>query len=171
MKMAGAVLVLLAALGIGFQNAARIRKSYEELVYLKKIMIMLRGEISYQISSMEEICIHMGEHTREPYSKAFQNLAEALGSGEGGNFSHMWNETVIKTLRQVIPQENDLDRLKELGENLGYLDKEMQMNYINLYLENLELSITEKGEKVRTDEKLNKIMGCVMGLLVIVLLW
>lgn len=43
MKMAGAVLVLLAALGIGFQNAARIRKSYEELVYLKKIMIMLRG--------------------------------------------------------------------------------------------------------------------------------
>lgn len=46
MKMAGAVLVLLAALGIGFQNAARIRKSYEELVYLKKIMIMLRGEIS-----------------------------------------------------------------------------------------------------------------------------
>lgn len=45
------------------------------------------------------------------------------------------------------------------------------MNYINLYLENLELSITEKGEKVRTDEKLNKIMGCVMGLLVIVLLW
>ena len=119
MKMAGAVLVLLAALGIGFQNAARIRKSYEELVYLKKIMIMLRGEISYQISSMEEICIHMGEHTREPYSRAFQNLAEALGSGEGGNFSHMWNETVIKTLRQVIPQENDLDRLKELGENLG----------------------------------------------------
>ena len=76
MKMAGAVLVLLAALGIGFQNAARIRKSYEELVYLKKIMIMLRGEISYQISSMEEICIHMGEHTREPYSRAFQNLAE-----------------------------------------------------------------------------------------------
>ena len=64
-----------------------------------------------------------------------------------------------------------MDRLKELGENLGYLDKEMQMNYINLYLENLELSITEKGEKVRTDEKLNKIMGCVMGLLVIVLLW
>ena len=62
-------------------------------------------------------------------------------------------------------------QLKELGENLGYLDKEMQMNYINLYLENLELSITEKGEKVRTDEKLNKIMGCVMGLLVIVLLW
>ena len=162
---------MLAALGIGFQNAARIRKSYEELVYLKKIMIMLRGEISYQISSMEEICIHMGEHTRDPYSRAFQNLAEALGSGEGGNFSHMWNETVIKTLRQVIPQENDLDRLKELGENLGYLDKEMQMNYINLYLENLELSITEKGEKVRTDEKLNKIMGCVMGLLVIVLLW
>lgn len=61
--------------------------------------------------------------------------------------------------------------MKELGENLGFLDKDMQMNYINLYLENLSLSIAENRDKVQADEKLSRVLGILAGIFIIVFLW
>ena len=61
--------------------------------------------------------------------------------------------------------------MKELGENLGFLDKDMQMNYINLYLENLSLSIAENQDKVQADEKLSRVLGILAGIFIIVFLW
>ena len=83
----------------------------------------------------------------------------------------MWNETVIKHLSEIIVCDRDLDKLKELGENLGFLDKDMQMNYINLYLENLSLSIAENQDKVQADEKLSRVLGILAGIFIIVFLW
>ncbi len=171
LKLCGAVLVFFAAAGLGFFHAAKVRKKYEELLYLKKVIFMLRGEINYNISVMSEIFSHMSERLRTPYHEIFENLSRQMEENQGKNFSDMWNETVIKHLSEIIVCDRDLDKLKELGENLGFLDKDMQMNYINLYLENLSLSIAENQDKVQADEKLTRVLGILAGIFIIVFLW
>lgn len=170
-KILGAGMVFFAVAGLGFYQAGKIRKGYEELVYLKKIIVMLRGEINYSVSLMSEIFSDMSERLRDPYAEIFKRLSREMDENQGGNFSEMWNEIVIKSLRGSILCDKDSDKLKELGENLGFLDKDMQMNYINLYLENLNLSIEENRDKAQTDEKLSKVMGILTGIFIIVFLW
>lgn len=171
LKLFGAAMVFLAAAGLGFYQAGRIRKRYEDLLYLKKIVLMLRGEINYNLSLMSEIFSDMSCRLKFPYSDIFARLSREMEEHQGQNFSDMWNEIVIKSLQGNILCDKDLDKLKELGENLGFLDKDMQMNYINLYLENLDISIAENRDKVQTDEKLSKVMGILMGIFIIVFLW
>lgn len=171
LKLCGAVLVFFAAAGLGFFHAGKVRKKYEELLYLKKVIFMFRGEINYNISVMSEIFFHMSERLRTPYHEIFENLSREMEENQNRNFSDMWNETVIKHLGEVIVCDRDLDKLKELGENLGFLDKDMQMNYINLYLENLSLSIAENRDKVQADEKLSRVLGILAGIFIIVFLW
>lgn len=171
MRLAGAVLVFFAAAGLGAYQGRKIRKKYEELLYLKRIILTLRGEINYQVSTMSEIFLHLSERLKSPYAEAFSELGRRIDEGWGENFSDMWNEIIIENLRQVILCDRDLDRLRELGENLGFLDKDMQINYLNLFLENLNVSITDKRERVQTDEKLSRIMGILSGIFIIVFLW
>lgn len=171
LKMFGAVMVFLSAAGLGFFHAEKIRKQYEELLYLKKVILMLRGEINYNISIMSEIFFHMSERLRAPYCEIFKKLSREMEENQGRNFSDMWRETVINPLQDIILCNRDLDKLKELGENLGFLDKDMQINYLNLYLENLNLSIAENRDKAQTDEKLSKVMGVLTGIFIIIFLW
>lgn len=170
-KIVGAILVAYALAAIGFLRAGIIRKRYEELLYIKKIVIMLRGEINYNISVMSETFYKIALRVKEPYVGIFTKLSKKLDDNCGKDFSDLWNEIVINGLTGYIVCDKDLDKLKELGENLGFLDKEMQINYLNMYLDNLEHSIEESRERTKADEKMNKVMGIVAGIFIVIILW
>ena len=164
-------MTFLGVAGYGFSRAGNIRKRYEELLYIKRIILMLRGEINYNLSSMSEVFHIISLRLKEPYKKIFYDFAVELDKHAGVLFYEIWKEKVIKPLGTVIGCERDLDRLLEMGENLGFLDKEMQMNYIDLFLENFNQSLREKQEKVQNEEKLNKMMGVLGGIFLVVFLW
>ena len=170
-KWAGACMVFVAAAGIGFRRAVQIRRQYEELKYLRKILVMLRGQISYSVAGISEVFWDVSGHLREPYHEIFCKLSQELENNAGKKFREIWDEQVINPLGQLITCEKDLDKLRELGEHLGYLDKEMQENYLNICIENMEQSIAERGESVRNEEKFSKVMGILGGLFIILFLW
>jgi stage III sporulation protein AB len=171
LKAAGAVCILLGTSGIGFCRAWNIQRQYEQLQYLRKIIILLRGEIEYTVSCMSEVFFRLSGRVCEPYADLFSELAQKLEQNEGENFWHIWREIIIKRLRSYLCCDREVDKLEELGETLGYLDKEMQINYMNLYLEQLEQSIHERREKLADDEKLNRMLGILAGIFLIIFLW
>ena len=57
-----------------------------------------------------------------------------------------------------------------MGEVLGYLDLEMQLSSIELYLEQLELCIRESQEAARTKQKLYQSLGVAGGIFLVILL-
>lgn len=171
MKWMGASFVIFAMAGLGSCQAIKIRKRYEELLYIKKIMFMLRGEINYNISNMGEIFLHLSQKVKEPYKEAFLGISERIEKGDGEQLKCMWEECLIEKLNPVFIGERDKMALIELGENLGYLDKDMQLNYLNLYLENLNTSILEKRERVHADEKMSAVLGVLAGVFMVVFLW
>lgn len=171
LKWIGACMVAAAAAGIGFRRAVGIRRQYEELKYLKKVLMILKGQIAYSVAGISEVFWDISGHLREPYHTIFQNISRELEDNAGKKFCEIWDEQVIKPLGQLITCEKDLDKLRDLGEHLGYLDREMQENYLELCIQNLEQSIAEQGESVRNEEKFSKVMGVLGGIFIIVFLW
>lgn len=170
LKVCGAVLLLAGTAGFGFLRALAVHRQYEELLYLKKIILMLKGEICYTLSCMSEVFYRLSQRVKEPYKTVFSQFCSELEKSQG-NFQEIWRETVINPLRICVGCGRELDKLEELGETMGYLDKEMQVNYLELFLEQLELSIKERGQQVYYEEKLSRTLGILAGIFLVIILW
>ena len=60
--------------------------------------------------------------------------------------------------------------MKHFGENMGYLDNEMQIHSIDLYIEELEYEISKMTEQMSTNTKVFKCLGIMAGLFVVIML-
>ena len=66
--------------------------------------------------------------------------------------------------------ESELMRLKELGEQLGAADLEMQVKTLELYLTQLTDSMREKQKEMKEKVKLYHCLGVLSGILIVILL-
>lgn len=165
-KFLGVALILASSCGVGFRLSADLLKRVEDLKLLKKIMIMLRGEIKYNNSTMSEAFEIIGNRVESPYNYFFKEVANELNDLSGQTLIEIWKKMIDKYLKETKLNRKDLERLKNLGDNLGYLDKEMQLSTIDLYLEHLELEIDEGNKNMNTNSRLYKCLGIMGGVLI-----
>ncbi len=170
--MIAALCVFLSCAGLGIMRAGRIKREYRRLIYLKKVMILLRGEISYAGCGIAESFSRLSKRVREPYAILFWNLSEKVEQQTGETFHEIWREEMILPLGSYFTKkEPELERLDEIGENLGYLDRKMQCNYITLYLEQLQLTLDERAKNVPGECRLNSMLGILGGIFLVICLW
>lgn len=165
-KIIGIIFILASSSGIGFSISADLLKRIEDIKALKKIIIMLRGEIKYNNSTMSEAFETISNRIDNPYQIFFQELAIELNDLSGQTLIEIWKRMIGLHLKETKLNKKDLERLKSLGDNLGYLDKEMQLSSIDLYLEHLELEIDEGNKSMSTNSRLYKSLGIMGGVLV-----
>ena len=170
LKRAGAVLILLSATGLGLSYSLDLKKRCMELRLLKQLIYLLRGELKYTRTPLPEAFSHMAERMREPFSSFLRSLEREMGKLGGKPFGELWREQIDCGLAGTSLQKEDKEQLKALGEVLGYLDLEMQLGSLELYLEQLEVSILEAREAIRTRQKLYQSLGVAGGIFLILLL-
>ena len=59
----------------------------------------------------------------------------------------------------------------QFGENLGYLDKDMQINTLDLYITQLETEITELAENLKEKTYLYNTLGVMAGVFISIVLF
>ena len=64
----------------------------------------------------------------------------------------------------------DKENLVRFGENLGYLDREMQLGTIDLYLNQLEEEINEQAIVARERTKLYNVLGIMAGIFITIVM-
>ena len=165
-KIIGVVLILSSSCAIGFRLSSDLGKRIEDLKSLKKIILMLRGEIKYNNSTLAEAFEVIGSRIKEPYRIFFQSTGTELNKLSGQTFFEIWKEMIYIHLEPTKLLEKDKKRLESIGENLGYLDKEMQLGTIDLYLEHLELEIEEAHKNLNNNGRLYKCLGIMGGILI-----
>ena len=148
LKTAGAFLSLLASTGIGVSFSMDLKKRCEELRILKRLAAMLRGEIRYAKTPLPEAFVRIAQRLSEPFQGFLEEVAEEQTRLTGA----------------------DRERLKTLGEVLGYLDREMQLAAIDLYLEQLDCGIAEALEDRGSKERLYRSLGVAGGIFLVILL-
>ncbi len=170
-KIIGCILVIVSTTGMGFFFSGELRNRVDDLKELKKIIVLLRGDIRYARTPLPE-AISAIEKRHEGRFKVFlEDISLRLQELSGQTFAQIWKEAVEKDLEDTSLGKKDKLDLTHFGENLGYLDKEMQMNTLDLYITQLEAEISELTGSLKEKTYLYNTLGLMAGVFISIVLF
>lgn len=161
-KIIGVILIVAGCTGMGFSFGGDLKERLTSLKLLRRMALLLRSEIKYRNTVLAEAFYHVAGNMGGACGRFLENVHKALEEKSGRGFAEIWEAAVDCELSGEALCAKDILILKELGGQLGFLDREMQLTTLDLYLEQVgqEIAAAEAGirEKVR-------IYGClgVMG--------
>lgn len=169
MKLLGILLTIATSSLIGIYYSKKIEFRLEDLRQMKRALVLLRGEIKYSISTLPEAAESTACRCNQSFKYFYEILSKELKKFDGQNFQMIWESSVEKSLKNTYLIRSDIIRFKQLGATLGYLDKETQLNTINLYLEQLDEDIKYLIQHNEQNQKLYRNLGVLGGLLIVIL--
>lgn len=164
MKILGSVLVTVSCSGLGLWKAGQWKEHRKLLEQIRKMILLLKGEILYAHAPLGEALEHVGTKSEGIPAKLFCRVAERIGQQDGELFYDLWKEAIDSHRKELLLTEKECEEFKALGEHLGYLDLGMQERTIELYLEQLELSLNFYREHEQERVKLCTSLGVMGGL-------
>ncbi len=170
LKGAGAVMVIGASGYLGFYYSGRTRRRLAQLRSIRQILYMLKGEISYSLSTLPESLRVISGKTDRPFREFLSRVADRTENLEGQTMEEIWKEELQAFCRKTCLNGQDLEEWESLGARLGYLDRTMQLQLIDLFLMQWEEKIRRLEGESRTVCRLYQYMGILGGLLLAVLL-
>lgn len=170
LKIVGGIFVVIASSGLGFWMASQWKEHLKAVEQLRKMIFLLKGEILYANSPLEEAFYHVGKKAAGVLGDFFLDVSTRLENQHGEPFYTMWKEEIDKLGKNAFLSAQDKQELMGFGEHLGYLDCEMQERTILLYLEQLDLTINYLREHQREKSRLYTSMGVMGGLFLVILM-
>ena len=170
MKIIGCIMVIASSAGVGFYFSQEMRTRIENLKELKKLTGLLRGDIRYANTPLPEAINSIARRHNGSFQLFFRYVSTKLNELSGLTFAVIWKEAVEFELINTSLNKKDKLNLIQFGENLGYLDKEMQMNTIELYLVQLEDEISDLSKTVKEKAYLYNTLGIMAGIFITIIM-
>ncbi len=170
-KFVGIVMLIATAIAVGSIMAHQVKQRVEELIYVKKLMLMFKGELRFKNAMLQEAFMSVAMRAKNPYDKLFEELSKETENNNTTTMAKVFELTVDKFLvGNTFLKKEDIHWFKELGETMGYQDQKMQLANIDLYIERLSSSVDEEKEKMNETMKMYRTLGVMAGLLVAIVL-
>ena len=170
MKIIGCVLVIASSTGLGFYCSCVLKARIQELVELKKILMLLRGDIRYANTPLAEALFSISLRHQGEFRPFLRWVSEQLEQMQGKTIADIWKDGVEHKLKGVSLNKKDKEALIGFGTNLGYLDKDMQLATIDLYVATLETEIEESSRTVKEKTYLYNSLGVMAGIFLTIVL-
>ena len=165
-KVCGVVLVVFATSAYGFMMSGDLQKRLSQLYELKKIMFLLKGEISYGATPLLEACSNIAKRVKAPFCEVLYNISVS----EEKTIKEIWKTNFSDGFKYMNLNGEDKERLLLLGDSLGLSDKETQSRVISLYLEELEMSIKALNEMLPKKTRVYRCLGVVSGIMLAIII-
>lgn len=170
MKIIGCMLVILSSAGMGFYFSSEMRSRIEDLRDLKKLIGLLRGDIRYANTPLPEAINSIHKRHTGNFQSFFRYVSTKLNELSGQTFTEIWKTAAEHELANTSLTKKDKLHLAQFGENLGYLDKDMQMNTIDLYVSQLEEMITESSKTIKEKTYMFNTLGIMGGIFITIIM-
>lgn len=170
LKIIGCILVIASSTGIGFFFSSEMKNRVEDLKELRKLIGLLKGDIRYANTPLPEAISVLARRYKGGFSSFFQYTSTRLQELSGQTFSQIWKTAVEQELVNTSLSKKDKAQLISFGENLGYLDKDMQMNTFELYLSQLEEELAELTKTVKERSYLYNSLGIMAGVFISIIM-
>ena len=169
-KITGCILIISSSSGMGFLLANEIKKRIEDLKSAKRVAILLRGDIRYSHTALPEALENVAKRHEGRLSPFLKKVALALHEYNGESFTKIWKRAMEEELKNTSLSKKDKITLSQFGEQLGYLDKDMQMNHIDWYIAQVEEDMMEVASDSKDKMRLYRSLGVLFGILVTILI-
>lgn len=169
LKIAGSILIATASVLYGWKIRQELQEHVRQLVGMKEMFLMLWGEISYTRTPLKEAFLQIASQNKEPFSSFLEEAARGLDENEE-SVGCFWNGLVEQERDKFLFDEEECGVLKRAGENFGYLDGQMQLKNLELYIEQTEVLIGKAQEELEDKKRLSAVLSVTCGLFLIILL-
>lgn len=169
MKIAGSILIAAASILYGWKIRTELQEHVEQLVGMKEMFLMLWGEISYARTPLKEAFLQIASQNKEPFSSFLQKAAEEMGENEE-SMGSFWNRLVEQEAGHFLFTREEQGLLRRAGENFGYLDGQMQLKNLELYIGQAEVLIRKAQEELKDRQRVSGTLSVMCGLFLIILL-
>lgn len=170
LKSVGAIMVILSSTAIGFYFSSLLKTRIQELSDLRKTLFILRGDIQYGNTPLPEALQSIARRDKSDLQPFYMQVSTKLSRLEGESFQEIWSSGVKQCLTETALSNEDKLELNRLGDNLGHLDREMQVRTIDLYLEILKREIDEATKTMKEKTKLYNTLGVLAGLFITIVM-
>ena len=170
LKIIGCILVIGSCSGIGYYFSCELKARMEELVQLKKILMLLRGDIRYANTPLAEALNSISVRHNGDFQIFLRWVSEQLEQMQGKTLADIWKAGVEHKLKGVSLTKKDKESLIGFGTNLGYLDKDMQLSTIDLYVATIETEIEEGMRTLKEKTYLYNSLGVMGGIFITIVL-
>ena len=170
LKIIGCMLVVLSSAGMGFFFSNEMRCRIDNLRELRKLIMLLRGDIRYGNTPLPEAINGIARRHKGCFGPFFTKISSRLNELSGLTFQEIWKDAVEKELINTSLSKKDKMQLLSFGENLGYLDKDMQMNTLDLFLTQLEEETKELSRTVKEKAYLYNSLGIMAGIFISIIM-
>ena len=151
MKIIGSVLVIAFSTVAGFKLGNNYKERIAQLKMVKQFLILLRGEIRYHKTPIDEALKNILGRSGDKIDIMLNTVLKGIKENDKREFKEIWRDGIIELKNNSDLSREELNRLLDFGENIGFLDVESQISNIDLYLESLDEDI--KSLTAKTDEK------------------
>jgi stage III sporulation protein AB len=162
--------VITASSTIGFYFSSLAKARVEDLKELRKCIYILKGDIRYSATPLPEAIQMVAFKIESNLSPFFQKIADELNKLEGRTLSSIWTSSVDTQLDQSCLNKKDKMYLIQFGDSIGYLDKETQINTIDLYISQLDTEIDELITSVKEKTRLYNLLGIMGGIFMTIII-
>jgi len=170
LKLLGALLVITACTALGIKSVIKKRDTIKALKELRSALSEISRAINFQMDPLPEvICRLSREQFKEPDS-FLNRLSNAIKRDKSEPLSRLWQSTA-----KDFSQENALpDRAKHLlntlGESLGKMDYETELERLSAGQASLSELIAETENDYTKTEKMTKSLSILLGIFIVILL-
>lgn len=168
--MIGALLVIGSSTAIGLYFSTMTKGRVKDLKVLKKYIFLLRGDIEYSSTPLPEAIEMLSRRSNDRFREFFTQVAAELRKLDGIPFAEIWDKAIQTNMNENFLTDTDKELLKKLGDTLGFMDKSMQLKSIDLYLEQLELELSDAIRTEKEKTRLYNLLGVLCGIFITVVL-
>lgn len=169
-KLIGGILIICASTLLGFVFSREDQGKLNTLYEIQRILIMLKGEITYNKAPVADAFLNLSHHVKEPFRGFFQKTGEELDKSFGKTLETVWKECCDSELKELVIAKEDKQEFREFGANMGYLDAQMQVASLTLYSEKMDIRIKERANGIRERQRICKLMGVMGGIFLVLII-
>ena len=163
LKITGIVLIMMSASLMGYLFSKDYIERINRLEQIQKMLILLKGEISYSNNSVQEALENISEMIEGKVGEFVTRVQESFKKSEIP-LSVAWSLGVDNIFdKKSSLKSEDKNSLKDFGRGLGITDRQTQINNIEKYQSQIQLTIKELKEGKNEKCKLYRMLGITCG--------
>ena len=171
LKLAGAVLIICASVGIGFSKSRELTLREKNLEEFLQVLLCLKGEIRCGNSSLLDALRDTAQRCPKTYEAFLSGVAASMESGTEESLCVIFQKCAEKSLGNLVLDKEEKRKIALLGERLGYLDREMQLRQMELYEADFQYLLCNLQKDKEEKKKLYRSLGAMGGIMLAVLFW
>ena len=169
-KIIGIIMVIVATTGYGIVLSRDIKLRLKELKEIKKIAVLMTGEIGYGHTPLLEAFDNVSRRCSLPFKEI---LTDFVKYGEEGNkrpFVDIWNDGMTGLIGKTHLSKEEKELFINWGQGLGLSDVRTQENAMDNFLNELDLNIEALEKIVPNKVKLYNSMGIMLGIVIAIIM-